>query len=357
MALVFVALTLVVQCLAVFQPPESANAASSNDLVYGGLGLGANRSINNFLAPYDANTNNLKDITTHIGITRAEIVASQYSSFLTASNKYSWGHHAKYSVAQGERAVDVTNAAGAKVTTVYARPMTLANGTGERIYSWIGYSAKVGWFAIMQACGNIVTETIPTPKPPVTNILQSKSAINVSQGSVNATTVTAREGDQISYTISIENKGTATNTVKFEEQLEDVLEYAKLSDSGGGTFNQTAKTLTWPDVILTPGQKQSRTFTVRVLDVIPATAQGASEPTSYNCQMTNVFGNSVAINVNCSPPKIIENVVTQLPKTGPTENMIFAGIILAIVTYFYARTRQVNKEVRLIRRDLNAGTI
>jgi uncharacterized repeat protein (TIGR01451 family) len=174
---------------------------------------------------------------------------------------------------------------------------------------------------------------------------------------VNATTVTAREGDQISYTISIENKGTATNTVKFEEQLEDVLEYAKLSDSGGGTFNQTAKTLTWPDVILTPGQKQSRTFTVRVLDVIPATAQGASEPTSYNCQMTNVFGNSVAINVNCSPPKIIENVVTQLPKTGPTENMIFAGIILAIVTYFYARTRQVNKEVRLIRRDLNAGTI
>jgi hypothetical protein len=83
MALVFVALTLVVQCLAVFQPPESANAASSNDLVYGGLGLGANRSINNFLAPYDANTNNLKDITTHIGITRAEIVASQYSSFLT----------------------------------------------------------------------------------------------------------------------------------------------------------------------------------------------------------------------------------------------------------------------------------
>jgi hypothetical protein len=96
---------------------------------------------------------------------------------------------------------------------------------------------------------------------------------------------------------------------------------------------------------------------VRVLDVIPATAQGASDPTSYDCIMTNVFGNEIETKVNCPTPKVVEKVVTELPTTGPTENMIFAGVVLSIVTYFYARTRQVKKEVRLIRRSVNTGTI
>lgn len=182
-------------------------------------------------------------------------------------------------------------------------------------------------------------------------------AINISQNSVDATTVTARAGDQISYTVSLENKGTATSTAKFDDHLQDVLEYATLTDLGGGSFDKTTQTLSWPGVILTPGQKQSRTFMIRVLDTIPVTARGASDPSSYDCNMMNVFGNNVEIHVDCAAPKIVETTVSQLPHTGPTENMIFAGVVLGVVTYFYARTRQVNKEIRLIRRDLNAGTI
>ncbi len=37
--------------------------------------------------------------------------------------------------------------------------------------------------------------------------------------------------------------------------------------------------------------------------------------------------------------------------------MMFAGIIAAVVVYFYARSRQLNKEVRIIRRDMSAGTL
>jgi hypothetical protein len=70
-----------------------------------------------------------------------------------------------------------------------------------------------------------------------------------------------------------------------------------------------------------------------------------------------VFGNNVTVRVDCQPPKEIEHIVTQLPHTGPTENLIFAGIVLSVVTYFYVRSRQIGKEVHLIRRDLNAGTI
>ncbi len=384
--LIFVALALVVQGLVVFQPSESANASNPSDFVPGGLGLGADKSLNYFIAPYDANSGNLKDIMNYMGITRAEITSAQFSSFVTG-DKLSWGRAEK----SGSTPVTITNSAGAAVTTVYARPIGIANGYNEDIYGWIGHSSKVGWFAIMQACGNLVTDIIPPPPPPppkkcvynnailatdkeclpcpgnenlwikdklcVANITQSKTAINTSQGSVDASTVTAKESDTITFTITVKNIGLNTKTVQLSDNLADVLEYATLTDKGGGTLDPATKILSWPDVSLKPTEAQVRTFAVKVLDNIPATAKGASEPTSYDCVMANVFGNTVSIKIPCAPPKVIENVVTQLPTTGPTENMIFAGVILAVATYFYARTRQVKKEVRLIRRNLNTGTI
>ena len=383
LGLVFVALALVVQALAVFQPPESANASNRNDFVSGGLGQGANKSIGNFLTPYDTNSNHLRDVMNYTGITRQEIAAAKYT-YWAPGKTLSWGFESRFSAAQGEKTVKVTGPSGNAITTVYARPMTLYGYTSaSRIYGWVGHSQKMGWFAIMQTCGNLVTTKVPpvprppapkpvsaptpkpvstptpTPTPPqiIENIIQSKTAINASQGLVDASTVTAQASDQIQYTITAQNAGNAQATVRLEEHLADVLEYATMLDNGGGTFDATAKTLVWPDVQLAPGAKAIRTFAIRVLDTIPATAQGISDPSSYNCVMTNVFGNAVTINVNCTAPKVVEQVVSELPKTGPSENIIFAGVVLAISTYFYARTRQVKKEVRLIRRSLNTGTI
>jgi len=74
--------------------------------------------------------------------------------------------------------------------------------------------------------------------------------------------------------------------------------------------------------------------------------------------MTNTFGYDIENDVDCSGVKVIvEQVVSELPTTGPTENMIFAAALLSVVTYFYARSRQMGKEVRLIRKNLHAGTI
>ena len=377
LGLVFVALALAVQCLAVFQPPESANAASTNDLVPGGLGLGSSRSINNFLTPYDQNTNHLREIMDYMGISRAEIAGSQFSSFITASH-LSWGHNPIHSYAQGERTTVILNSSFQPVTTIYSRPLSINNGPNAKVYGWIGHSNRVGWFAIMQACGNLVTDIvppIPSPPPPVTppvtppvkppvilppaNIILSKTATNVSQGNVSATTLAAKENDKITYTLNLENTGGTAKATSIQDNLNDVLDYSTLIDNGGGSFDQTSKVLSWPDVTLKPGEKQSRTFAVQVLSTIPTTPTGQSNPDSYNCLMDNVFGNGngVTIPVTCAPPKIIEKVTTELPHTGPTENMIFAGVVLAVVTYFFLRSKQLGKEVRLIRRDLNAGTI
>lgn len=355
LGLIFVALALVVQVLAVFQPPESANASNPADFVPGGLGLGANRSLNNFLRPYDANTYNLRDVMNYTGITREEIASAQFGSFITGTTKHSWGFKPR----PGATAVPVNDAAGNPVTTAYARPIHIANGTNTRIYGWIGHSAAVGWFAIMQACGNLVTEYIPPPPTPPApaNIVQSKSAINVSQGNINATTVAAKQNDRVNYTLTVENTGGTAKQVELVDHLDDILEYSTLVDKGGGTFNETEQTLSWPSINLGPNEKQSRVFGVRLLSTIPPTPQGQSDASSHNCLMENVFGNDVVVPVVCAPPKVIEEVVKELPHTGPAENMIFAGVILAIVTYFFLRSRQLGAEVRLIRRDLNSGTI
>ena len=348
--LIFVALALVVQCLAVFQPPESANASNPGDFVPGGLGLGANKSLNNFLVPYDANSRNLQDVMTYMGITRAEIASAQFGHFTTGT-KLGWGYEPR----PGATQVDVKNAAGTQVASVYGRPLSILNGQTE-IYGWIGYSSKVGWFAIMQYCGNLVTDTVPVPPTPG-KVAQSKTAVNVSQGNVAASTVAAKANDKISYTINVKNTGGSAITTKLEDHLGDVLEYSTLIDLGGGTFDSATKILSWPSINLLAGQTQSRTFAVQLPETVPTTPTGQSDGSSYNCVMENVFGNAYTIPVTCAPPKVIEKITTELPHTGPTENMIFAGVLLAVVTFFFFRAKQMNKEVRLIRRDLNAGTI
>jgi hypothetical protein len=194
-------------------------------------------------------------------------------------------------------------------------------------------------------------------KTATTSVVQSKTASNLTQNNVDASTVTALASNRIAYQISVKNTGSAPVTTPIKEQLKDVLEYANIIDGGGGNYNKDTQTLSWPNVTLEPGQQQSRIFVVQLADAIPAMAQGTSNPTSYDCVMTNTFGNTVAINVNCPTPKVIEQTVAELPHTGASANMIFAGAVLATVTFFYARSRQLKTEVRLIRRDLNAGTI
>ena len=190
-------------------------------------------------------------------------------------------------------------------------------------------------------------------------VASSKEATNMTQNGQLATRVTANGGDRIQFVLSMYNIGKVPTTVEFKENMSDVLEYATLYDNGGGALNEEngTKYLTWGKIALKPGEKASRTVTVKVADTIPLTARGTSDPSSYDCIMTNTFGNTININMNCQAPKVIEHVVEQLPNTGPTENIIFSGILATVVVFFYARSRQLGSEVRLIRKDFNAGTL
>lgn len=189
-------------------------------------------------------------------------------------------------------------------------------------------------------------------------IMNTKFAINKTQDGISAAKSRARAGDKIEYTLTIENRGLVAKKVAIRESLNDVLQYASLIDGGSGMFKKSEKTLSWPEVTVEAGKTQTRSFVVQVLKEIPTTNTGTSDEASYDCVMTNTFGNSVDIAIKCPQEKVlIENTVSELPKTGPGENVLFAGMLLAVVTYFYSRSRQLSTEVKLIRRNVNAGTI
>lgn len=190
----------------------------------------------------------------------------------------------------------------------------------------------------------------------------TKKAANQTQNNVDATTVKARSGDVIVYTITITNKGKTAGKVALDDILSDSLEYAQLTEFGGGSYDKTTNNLSWGTIVVQPGTTTTRQFVMTVYNPIPAMAKNQGSPDSYDCVMSNVVRKDgegiIKIPVECPVVKeVVEQTVEQLPHTGPTENMIFAGLLLAVVSYFYARTRLMRKEVRLIRRDLNAGTI
>ena len=189
-------------------------------------------------------------------------------------------------------------------------------------------------------------------------LISTKKAVNMTQGNIWANSATAKANDKITYTITVQNKGLVSAPVEFKESLTDVLEYSNLIDRGGASFDKDAKTLSWPTTVIQAGQTQTRTFAIQIMSDIPATNTGKSDEASYDCTMVNTFGNSVSIDVACPTQKVmVEQVTQELPHTGPRENMIVAGLLLAVVVYFYARSRQLGKEVRLIRHNLNTGII
>ena len=302
LGLIFVALALVVQSLVVFQAPEPANASSNNDFVVGGLGTGSNLSINNFLAPYDRNERHLQDIFNNAGITRAEIAATKFST-VTAGTTISYGFENR----AGSTPATIVDGNYSPVTTIYGRNMTTwGYKPTDKIYAYVGHSAKAGWFAIIRACGNLATQTMitpptpppvaPTPPPPApANIVTSKTGVNVTRGNVEASKVLAQEKDIITYTVNVSNTGGTAKAVEMKDDLSEVLNFSKLTNPDGGTLDPAKKMLSWPSVTLNPGASVTKTYTVQMnTSLINSTTE---------CKMTNRFiDKSFTIPVGCKTP-------------------------------------------------------
>lgn len=351
-AFIFAALAIMIQSLAVFSPPESANASSEQDIIRGGIS-----SLEDFLLRYDRNEEDVKDIYTTAGVTRSEIEAMKPGVVKSQSDIYVMSRFGQFSSAQKEISMSYPKSSGG-TDVRYFSPITAIAKKNARFQAWIGNSATLGWFAIIKSSGSLAVKGIPASINPA-NAKGSSATRNISvrnlTQNIDGNIFTAKPNDKIVYTIKQTNKSDEIVQAPFSILLTDALEYAILSDSGGGNFNPKTKKLEWSKVELQPEESQTRSFIIQILPDIPVTGVGMSNPSSYDCNLNVVFGNSLKTPVDCPPLKGLEGVLQNLPSTGIGINIVFAVVLLLIIAYFYLRTRQLKAEIRIIRHNFNTG--
>lgn len=350
----FVILALIMQSLAVFSPPESANASSEQDIIRGGV-----RDLNDFLARYDHNEDDVKDIYSTVGISRAEIASAHQGAIASANDTYILSRYGGLGASNKEISLSYQRSVGG-VGIRYFSPLSAMSVSNHPFNGWVGHSTTLGWFGIIQANGSLATHGIPTTFTPAgTTVMQATkkvSAQNLSQGTLSENT-SAKPLDKISYTLQLSNPYSTTISSNFNVRVADVLEYATLIDTGGGSFDKESSTLSWPEIELTPGQTQTRTFVVQILSEIPSTGKGTTNPESYDCKLMVAFGNARATRISCPPSKEFETALSYLPNIGIGGNLIFISTLLVIVLFFAIRTRQLKNELRIIRHNFNTGII
>lgn len=383
--LFLLALALIIQTLAVSFPPESANSAHENDIVYGGVS-----SVEELIAKYDQNDQNLRDIYNSLGVTRSELLALEPGVVRPANGYYIAGRTSQISFELGERPYGFNKAQGGKGTLYFAPSDQLDTAAHAYTYktykSFVGHSEQLGPLAVIASSGNIVLQSLPQTishsvnscaksekdahcQPCPTNshltvgdtsctlpVTYTKSATNSTQNQLAANTP-ARASDRITYTIRAKNISDTIIDVPFSDNLKDVLEYADVVSTNGGTFNTASGVISWPDVPVRAGETVSRSFSVRLKPHLPATAQGLGNPMSYDCVMTNTNTNTISISVACPLPKVIESITTELPQTSASTSTAAGIVLLIIAGYLYLRAKQQREELRLIRKDVNAGTL
>jgi hypothetical protein len=354
LTLVFVALAIAMQSLTMFSPPESANASSEQDIIPGGV-----TSLDDFLLRYDHNKNDIKDILNTLGITRAEISASKSGTIRTTDNLYVMTRYGQFGSDTEEAMLSYQRSVGG-VETRYISPLHVITNRYQTFDGWIGQSAATGWFGIMKSNGSIATRGIP---PAISSfgteaqaIKKSIRSTNLTQELNNAANGIARPLDKISYTLTAKNISTRSTAATFSVHLSDLIEYSTLIDGGGGSVDG-GTLLSWPQVDLKPGETQERTFVVRMLARLPTTPTGSSNPSSHDCAISVTYGDNLKVPVDCPAVKTAEGVIGQLPTTGIFMNLVFASFLAIVAVYFYMRTRQMKKEIRIIRHNINTGII
>jgi hypothetical protein len=219
----------------------------------------------------------------------------------------------------------------------------------------------------------VVTPTTPVPvpetppiTPPVTpttptyGISLSKSAVYLKHNGstpstlLDANKTTAVAGDVIEYTIKVLNSGDAALAdLPITDDVYDILEYADITDLGGGSIQ--GHQLVWSAGAIIPAHTTvTKTFQATVKTPVPATVANG---TSFDLIMHNIFGTN-AVDVHVQPPtaaKQLEQTSQQLPETGAGTSLFIVCVIAALLVFFYSRNRQLIHEVAILRVDHNPG--
>ncbi len=179
----------------------------------------------------------------------------------------------------------------------------------------------------------------------VKNITQNIEGDKVLNSTVNA-------GDVLEYTLVTSNsQNYARNGITISDYIGDVLDYGTLDttqlQTDGGSYSEATKKVTWANVTIPASSQVSKTFRITIKNPVPSTNTPSGVSGTFDCKISNQYGNEVAMNVNCPVIKSIES----LPNTGPGTSAAFACTVTVVVGYFFARSRIMARELELIKSD------
>ncbi len=181
-----------------------------------------------------------------------------------------------------------------------------------------------------------------------------KSAKNTTQNLTDAQTRPAQANDVIEYTLTTKNIGTVT-VPKFliKENMNDVLDYANISDLHGGQIDKD-NYIFWPLTDIKPGETITHQLTIKIKDPVPSTPASSSDPAHFDCIITNTYGDSISIKMQCPVAKTVETAAA-LPNTGPGTSLAIGFGLTAVVGYFFARSRLFAEELDIVRQEFGNG--
>lgn len=176
LGLVFCAMAVALQSLAIISPPEPTIAAGPNNIIYSGV-----TSISDLLNKYDANDDgnghrDIQAIFDHYGISRDDLAQAKIVTIRSTDRDKSLRSIGRKAYGKtGETAVKIAGSS----TTVYERYLWSWDSGAYSTYKAIqGTTGDGRWFAVLMNCGNVV---IDQPPPvglnPVGSVLADCTAI------------------------------------------------------------------------------------------------------------------------------------------------------------------------------------
>lgn len=168
----------------------------------------------------------------------------------------------------------------------------------------------------------------------------------------NALNSVVAAGDVLEYTLTTTNtQDYARKNYTVTDYVGDILEYASIDEASlkqqGGTFDATSKKVSFILATIPAKSDVAKSFRVTLKNPVPATNAPSAVSGSFDCRISNKYGNELSMAVACPAVKGLET----LPNTGPGTSAAIGFFVVMIVGYFYARSRVLSKELALIRAE------
>lgn len=325
---------------------------SSGDLITGGISKGIDGKTD-LLSIYDTNQGGYRDVLAYLGITRDDIRESKQDVWNSSPNIYLWNRSAILDKTYGEYAVNI----GQNFDQIYARPSEKITLNNSVIKGWSGVSSKTGWFGISESTGNVYTYLKPPAISPLNNPITYSIDAKVTSP-LNNTSDRLRSGNLVQYTLHASNSSPDPANLTFRINIEDVLEYASVTeDLGGARLDKTSGTLVWPTVQIEPYSSEIRVFYIKVNGNINSRLQSQYNVFSYNCSIDVAYGNLTKLPISCPYYKYVELEVNKVDRINIVFTVLIVAMYVSLVIILWLRARVQLSRIMLIKHENHQGPI